>query len=156
MPSILNLLGDPLSSLLNAASGIIGKFVTDPNQKIQAQLELAKIQAEFNAKTIDADIAFAADQAQVITTETKSESWMARNWRPMIMIMFGYIIFHNYIIAQIFSLNILPIPDDLWSLMKLGLGGYVFGRTAEKIAPHVANAIAGKDSSPPDSNTQVD
>jgi hypothetical protein len=39
--------------------------------------------------------------------------------------------------------------------MKLGLGGYVFGRTAEKIAPSVANAITGKQSTPPDSNSDI-
>jgi hypothetical protein len=142
MPSILSFFTDPLSNLVKGATDIIGKFVPDPAQKIAANIELAKIQAEFQNKALDADIAFAASQRDVVVAEAKSESWMARNWRPMIMIMFGYIIFHNYIIAQIFSLRILPIPDDLWSLMKLGLGGYVFGRTAEKLAPHVTDAIA--------------
>ena len=156
MPNLLTLLGDPVSGILKGVTDIIGRFVPDPQQKIQASLEVAKLQSDFQAKLVDADIAFAQSQASVITTEAKSESWMARNWRPVIMLMFGYIIFHNYIIAQIFSLKLLPIPDDLWSLMKLGLGGYVFGRSAEKIAPAVANAIAGKQTAPPNSNTDKD
>lgn len=147
MPSFLSLIGDPLSDILKGATDIIGKFVTDPKDKIDAQIELAKLQAEFNGKVLDADVSFANAQRDAIVGEEKSESWMARNWRPIIMLMFGYIIFHDYIIAQIFSLKMLPIPDDLWSLMKLGLGGYVIGRTAEKIAPHIANAVNGNGAS---------
>jgi hypothetical protein len=141
MPGLLDLLGDPLSNLTKGIGDIIGKFVTDPNQKLQASMDVAKLQEQFQEKLVDADIAFANAQRDVIVAEAKSESWMARNWRPMIMLMFGYIIFHNFIIAQLFSLKTLPVPDDLWALMKLGIGGYVIGRSAEKIVPEVTKAI---------------
>jgi len=29
---------------------------------------------------------------------------------------------------------ILEFPDKLWSLLQIGVGGYVIGRSAEKIA----------------------
>jgi hypothetical protein len=32
----------------------------------------------------------------------------------------------------------------LWSIVELGLGGYVIGRTAEKIVPQVVGALKGK------------
>jgi hypothetical protein len=32
----------------------------------------------------------------------------------------------------------------LWDIVQLGLGGYVIGRSAEKIAPSIAQAIASR------------
>jgi hypothetical protein len=32
----------------------------------------------------------------------------------------------------------------LWDIVQLGLGGYVIGRSAEKIAPSIAKAIASR------------
>jgi hypothetical protein len=32
-----------------------------------------------------------------------------------------------------FSLPIPPLEDQFWSLLNLGIGGYVVGRSAEKV-----------------------
>ena len=55
------------------------------------------------------------------------------------MCLFGLIVANNYIVfpyLQNFmpdSAVLLPIPQDLWALLKLGIGGYVVGRSGEKI-----------------------
>ena len=30
-------------------------------------------------------------------------------------------------------MRVLDLPDKLWALMEIGVGGYILGRTAEKI-----------------------
>lgn len=145
MPSLTALLGNPLSDLLKGASDIIGRFVADPDKKIEAQQNLLKIQSDFQLELVKADVDWAKTQAESIEAETKSESWLARNWRPITMMTFVFIIAYNFIFAQWWSLKLLPIPPDMWSLIKIGLGGYVFGRTAEKIIPDsVASWSEGK------------
>lgn len=141
MPSITSILGDPLTNIIQAASGIIGRFVPDPTAKAQATLELAKLQEQYQEKLLEADMEFAKQQAETIGDEAKSESWLARNWRPITMMVFVFIIFYNYILAQIFSLKMLSLPPDMWQLLKLGIGGYILGRSAEKIVPATADAI---------------
>ena len=32
----------------------------------------------------------------------------------------------------------------LWSIVEIGLGGYVIGRSVEKVAPQVAEALGGR------------
>ena len=83
-------------------------------------------------------------QKEIIIAEATGHSWLQRNWRPITMLVFVYIVAHNYIIAPLFSLQELPIPPDMWQLLKLGIGGYVIGRSAEKIAPTIAEAITKK------------
>lgn len=141
MPSITEILGNPLSDIIKGAGDIIAKFVPDPQAKINAQMELAKLQETMEEKLIQADVDWAKAQADVIETEMKSDSWLGKNWRPIVMMTFTYIIAHNFIFAQLFNFKILPIPPDMWALLKLGMGGYIIGRSAEKIVPAVTTAI---------------
>jgi len=53
------------------------------------------------------------------------------------MLTFVVIVANNYILAPyinlFFSVDVvLDLPKDLWDLLKIGLGGYVVGRSAEK------------------------
>ena len=54
------------------------------------------------------------------------------------MLLFAAIIGNNYIIYPYLSLfwmdaPMLEIPPDMWDLLKIGLGGYVVGRSGEKM-----------------------
>jgi len=76
-------------------------------------------------------------QASIIVAEAQG-GWLQRNWRPLMMVMFGSIIFNNYILYPYLSLfwdsaPMLQVPEPLWDLIKIGLGGYVVGRSGEKI-----------------------
>ena len=80
-------------------------------------------------------------QVQIIVAEAQGSSWLQRNWRPLIMAEFGVIIFNNYILAPYAGMIwgdsyevMLKIPPEMWSLLKLGLSGYIVGRSVEKIA----------------------
>ena len=54
------------------------------------------------------------------------------------MLTFGAILANNYIIVpwlQAFGVEtvaVLEIPEGMWGLLTVGLGGYVVGRTIEK------------------------
>ena len=76
-------------------------------------------------------------QASIVVAEAQG-GWLQRNWRPLMMVMFGSIIFNNYILYPYLSLfwdsaPMLKVPEQLWDLIKIGLGGYVVGRSGEKI-----------------------
>ncbi len=78
-----------------------------------------------------------------ITAEAKSEHWIVASWQPITMLTFVFIIANNYIIYPYLSLFFteapkLEIPSDMWQLLKIGLGGYVVGRSAEKIAGNLS------------------
>lgn len=141
MPSITELLGNPLTEIMKGASDIIGRFVADPDKKIAASQELAKLQMDFQSKVLQADVDWAKAQADVIKTEIQSDSWMGKNWRPILMLTFTYIILHTFVLAPLFSLKSVLIPDEMWTLLKIGMGGYIIGRSVEKIVPGVASAI---------------
>ncbi len=118
-----------LGALLSFGSSIIGlidKLVPDP--ALANQLKLAILQQQNDAITAASNIVMA---------EAQGESWLQRNWRPLTMLMFVFIIFNNYILGAYLPLlhipfAMIPLPPDMWTLLEIGLGGYVVGRSVEK------------------------
>lgn len=95
-------------------------------------MRLALQNAILNAKSKELEAA-----ASIIKAEAQGGSWLQRNWRPMLMAIFGIIVANNYIIAPYmaaFGLQslVLDLPPDMWDLLKIGVGGYIVGRSAEK------------------------
>lgn len=127
-----------MNPVLDFLKGIVSP-VTDLISKAIPDKDLAaNLNAQISALIINADTSALQAQSANIQAETKSDSWLAKNWRPITMLVFVFIIANNYIIAPyadaIFGKSVsLPTPPDLWALIKIGLGGYVVGRSAEKV-----------------------
>lgn len=127
-----------IGSILEIGSKIIDRVWPDPEQRDRAKLELLKLAQEGHLRDLEA-------QMQIITSEARSEHWVTSAWRPITMLTFVAIVANNYIVAPYVQLffgidTTLPLPPDLWELIKIGLGGYVIGRSAEKIAGVIKNA----------------
>jgi hypothetical protein len=60
------------------------------------------------------------------------------------MLAFVLCILYSYIFAPIFRLPAPPLPPDLWDVIRIGLGGYVIGRSVEKVAQPLADAFVAK------------
>ena len=141
MSVVTDILSAPFQGILDGAADIISKFVKDPNAALAAQVQLANLTNQGNMAILQADQAFATAQAQVIAGEEK-EGWLAANWRPILMLVFTTIVANNYLFAPWFHAPVLQLPPDMWDLMKLGVTGYVVGRSAEKLLPDVASSVA--------------
>lgn len=120
--SLFALAGKVLGPIL----GIVDKAVKDKDlaAKLKNELQtqgMALIGAELEA------------QQSIIVAEANSESWLARNWRPITMLTFVALIVMHWL-----GLTDQTITEaqsvELLSLVKVGLGGYVVGRSAEKVA----------------------
>lgn len=111
--------------LLDGIFGTVDEMVEDKDLANQIK---AKLQTKVLG-IVQTEIKAARD---IIVAEINSGSWLAANWRPLLMVLFGVIIANNFIIVPIFNTPSADIPPDMWDLLKLGVGGYVVGRTAEK------------------------
>ena len=126
---------DPLTAALDVGGKLIDRLWPDPTQRDAAKLAMLELAqkgelAEFTAR------------ANIINTEAASENWLASSWRPILMLTFGALI-----VARWFGWAAPNLTEaeylKLWSIVELGLGGYVIGRSAEKIVPAAAAALKG-------------
>lgn len=122
-----------LAALLPALGKIVGNLFPDPTEKAKAEAEMMK-----QLLAHQAEIESAA--GKIIQTEAASSHWLAANWRPLTMITFVALI-----VARWFGWSAPELsPEEyikLWDIVELGLGGYVIGRSVEKIAPSVMGVL---------------
>jgi hypothetical protein len=122
-----------LLDLLGIGAKLIDKIIPDKEAADKAKLELLKLDQEGKLTELKA-------QAQIINTEAASQHWLAANWRPITML-----IFVGLIVARWFGWAAPNLAEEeyikLWSIVELGLGGYVIGRSIEKIVPTIAGAM---------------
>lgn len=129
-----------IGTVLKPVLSVIDKLVPDKDLaaklKAEASLEALKLDySEFSA-LIDA-------RAKVLNAEYEHGSWLSKNWRPLVMLTFTYIIMHNYILSPSFGIMPLEMPPQMFSLIENGLTGYIIGRSAEKIVPEAIKVFKG-------------
>jgi hypothetical protein len=55
------------------------------------------------------------------------------------MLAFGFIVIYVKFLAPLFDFKIPELENEFWNLLQIGIGGYVIGRTGEKIAKEYAS-----------------
>lgn len=127
-----------IKNTTSAMMALIDGLSASEQDKSTIKLQVAQLSNELLALYLRYQSQLNKLNAQVITTESQGESWLQRNWRPITMLTFL-----GLIVLDSFGLLAHTLPPQAWDLLQLGLGGYVIGRSVEKVAPHVLNKIKG-------------
>jgi hypothetical protein len=126
-----------IAALLPALVPILGKalgnLIPDATARAQAEAEVAK-----QLLASSAELERAA--GEIVLAEAKSEHFLAACWRPILMLTFGALIVARWLGYSAPGISEAEVLK-LWDIVQLGLGGYVIGRSAEKIAPQIVAAI---------------
>lgn len=127
---------DPITAGLDLGGKLIDRLWPNEADRDAAKLKLLELQQSGELATLTA-------QKEIIVAEASSESWIASNWRPILMLTFGALI-----VARWFGWAAPALaPEEylkLWDIVQFGISGYVVGRSVEKVAPSIAGALAKK------------
>ena len=85
----------PLTAIFDIGNKLIDKLIPDPAAKAAAQQELLKLQQEGRLAELQADSVEAQELTKRQQADMASDSWLAKNIRPMtlIAILGGYFTF---------------------------------------------------------------
>lgn len=125
-----------ISSLLPILAPILGDVLkkvipdSDKRAEIERETKLALLEHTDSLEKI---------RGEIVLAEAKSSNWLTSAWRPLLMMVAICIIAMNYLVFPIIAVgypaileNTLELPDQLWNLLTLGVGGYIVGRSGEK------------------------
>lgn len=133
------MLKELIEGLAAPITGLIGKFVEDKDKRNELAVEVGRMMSQA-AEHADAYAkALLEEKAKIIRAEATGHSWLQRNWRPLMMLWFA-------VLLGMYWFGVTPpnlteaVVVKLFELLKLGIGGYVVGRSVEKIAPQLADA----------------
>lgn len=131
-----------IGGIFKPVSDLVDELITSKEEKGQIEVALTQSLSAAGTKIMETEQALSAAQASIIIAEAEGQSWLQRNWRPITMLSFVFIVVWNWVIVTIGSWAFgVPIPElappdlpaGLWSTIQIGIGGYIGSRGLEKI-----------------------
>jgi|TARA_R110000765_G_scaffold16754_9_gene46695 hypothetical protein len=122
MKKILEFFG---ANVIGDIGKVIDNLFTSDEERIQARNKIMQVLKE-------KELELQKMQTDVIIAEAKG-NWIQRSWRPLLMLSFGFIVIYNKFAAPLFGWPIPILEEEFWNLLQIGIGGYVVGRTGEKM-----------------------
>jgi hypothetical protein len=128
-------------SIITLLAPIVGDLV----KKLIPDADKAKdIDKEVKLALLDHTDSLESIRGSIVLSETKSDSWLTATWRPLLMMVIVSIVAMNYLIFPLIGLMfgvelMIDLPEELWSLLQIGVGGYVVGRSGEKMIEKWSN-----------------
>ena len=130
------MVGEILGILGKVAGGVADRIFPDPEQ----ELKRIELQQALQAAVLERTSEIERAAADVVRAEAQGQSWLQRTWRPITMLVFV-----GLIVARWLGWSAPDLGDaevlKLWDIVEIGLGGYVIGRSAEKILPGVVSSL---------------
>ena len=118
----------PVTGIVSAVGELVDRLTLPAREKKQLETDLLRVFMEWEQRVMEARSAVLVEEAR--------GTWLQRSWRPMVMLTFAVIV----LVGTFVSLPILDDTSRFWDLLEIGLGGYVVGRSGEKIV----QAFTGK------------
>ena len=135
---------DFVKGLFSPAKELISEIIVDKDKANELRATLYSIEAQVATKVIEYEGKLVEAQASTINSEAKGESWLQRNWRPITMLTFTALVVAKWLGFTADAHITEAVEVELMNLIQIGLGGYVVGRSAEKIVPQVAAIIKNR------------
>ena len=126
---------DFITAAIKPVTKLIDELHTSDHEEAEIQVKLKALQLEFSkltntitTKVLEYEGKILKARSDIIIAEASGGSWIKQSWRPITMLTFLLLI-----VLDSFGMLAQPLNPQAWELLKLGLGGYVLGRSAEKI-----------------------
>lgn len=138
--NVLNLIGQ----IFKPATELIDNLHTSEEEKLQQKGILLDLHTRFLTEALQYEQEQMKAKAEIIKAEAGSQSWITRSWRPITMLAFV-----GAVLAYWFGLTPDTLTekavDNMFLLVQIGIGGYVAGRSIEKVVPSAIEALKKKD-----------
>ena len=126
--SIMNMVGE----LFRPVTKIVDDLHTSEEEKFTIKKEMAKLESDIQLRVLDYEKQMIQAKSSVITTEASGQSWLQRSWRPITMLTFLFLV-----VCDSFGWLRFRLASEAWTLLQIGMGGYVIGRSCEKVLPQI-------------------
>ncbi|GAA4839500.1 3TM-type holin [Algivirga pacifica] len=129
MDWIKKLLTSSAGELIEKTDKLIDNVTTTKEEKLQLKHQLSDMILQHLTELMQL-------RMQTVMAEMTG-SKLQRLWRPVLMLSFGFVILYAKFAAPAFGLPNTELEPQFWELLELGIGGYVIGRSVEKVTESI-------------------
>ena len=108
---------------------VVERLIRDPDQAAKAKNQLVDM-------AVNGELDELAQRAGVIKAEAQGDGWLQRSWRPIVMLVFTALIVARWLGWSAPDLSE-AVELKLFSIVQVGLGGYIASRGIEKVADKI-------------------
>lgn len=137
---------EAITGIFKPAAELVDNLHTSEEEKLNAKAKLTKLYIDYIGKALDFETAQTEARAKIIIAEASASGGffggLTKAWRPITML-----VFLAMLVAWWFGLVDTPenatedVLVEIFSLLKLGIGGYIGSRGVEKISEKVLTAF---------------
>jgi len=127
-----------ISGLIKPVTALVDDLHTSDEERLAAKGVLLELQTGLMSQTLAYEQKLAESQASIIVAEATANSWLTRTWRPITMLTFVFLAVYSQFTGT-------EIPQDMWTVIKIGLGGYLGGRSVEKSVGAITEVMKRKE-----------
>ena len=125
-----------IGDILNPVTKMVDDLHTSEEERLGVKTKLFELQTQMTIKVMEYESQLLESKTKIITAEANGASWLQRSWRPITMLSFL-----GLVVADAFGWTQFRLAEEAWTLLQIGLGGYVVGRSVEKVAPKVVEVM---------------
>ena len=132
--------------MIGALLPVLAPILGDVSKRVlpEDKDKAAEIERELNMQLMMNSASLEKAASDIILAEAKSEHWITSSWRPLLMLTITAIVAWNFLFAPLIEMVVvlstgsdlplmIDLPEELWMLLTIGVGGYTLGRSGEKI-----------------------
>lgn len=120
---------DLIAGIFKPAAELVDELHTSEEERLKAQGHLLDVQAAAMQRVFEYEKSMLEGKSKIIHAEASSKHWLTANWRPITMLTFLCLA-----VGDSMGWLSAPLRNEAWTLLEIGLGGYIIGRSGEKIA----------------------
>jgi len=125
---------DLIAGIFKPAAELIDELHTSDEERLKAKGHLLDVQAAAMQRVFDYERELIEAKGKIIHAEASSKHWLTANWRPITMLTFLALA-----VGDSMGWLSAPLRDEAWTLLQIGLSGYIVSRSGEKIATTIAD-----------------
>ena len=118
-----------IGGIFKPAAELVDELHTSDEERLKHKERLLEVQAIAMQTVFEYETETLTARAEIVNSEAQSEHWIVAAWRPIVMLALTALV-----IVDSFGWLANPLSEEAWLLLQIGLGGYVVGRSGEKIA----------------------
>ena len=118
-----------IATLMPSIIAIIGKAI---DKAIPDKTKAEELKLQITMAAMQQDSTELKGAIDVILAEANGESWLQRSWRPLLMVWFAGLVGAHWLGFTPDNLD-KEVVEKLLTIVQIGIGGYVLGRSGEKI-----------------------
>lgn len=125
-----------VAKVFEPAVKLVDELNTSEEERLKIKSELFRVQTDMAMQVLQYEQQLLESKTKIIVAEAQGGSWLQRSWRPITMLTFLVLV-----VLDSFGILANRLAPEAWTLLQIGLGGYVVGRSVEKVMPKLTEVM---------------